>query len=263
MKDKIALIISSGFGDVVTYMARLQSLLNKEQVKSVDVYVLSTYKGVQYMILDYIELSPIVDKVYYGRMPSGNIYKNTVDWRPDDSPLPYPVDPNYKFPYSNGDIKWALGILEGIHNPIIMYPYTLNGNPWAETEKYVRSPQENWWKQLFKNIKIAGGSPIVIGGEDEYIDWDDNNVISAYTDKDTFLHNMPLILNSKGYIGISSWPYMVAHYAGNIDTVVIMLYNHQWKERHLAKDRSKITTFLEVPTHEEIIKSMEVLRNDK
>ena len=47
----------------------------------------------------------------------------------------------------------------------------------------------------------------------------------TYTDKDTFFHCIPLLLNSKGYIGIASWPFMVAHYAGNIDTCVIWLYN--------------------------------------
>lgn len=260
MKNKICVICSCGLGDVITYTARLQSLLDTEQVKIADFYVLSAYKGVQYMILDFLELSPIIDKVYYGKMPSSNEYKKVIDWRPDEAPLSYSVDPNYKFPHTNSNIKWALSVLEGVRNPIIIYPYTLASSPWSASEKYVRSPKEDWWRQLFIDITNAGGSPIVIGGEDEYIDWDVDNVISAYTNKDTFLHNVPLILNSKGYIGIASWPYMVSHYA-NMDTCVIMLYNHQWATRHLAEDRTKITTFLKVPPNKDIINSIEVLRN--
>lgn len=259
MDDKIALITSAGSGDYVTYMARLQSLLCAERVNKADVYVLSTFVNVRYMVLDFIEMSPIVDKVYYGRMPGNTKYKNVIDWRPDNSPLPYPVDPNYNFPHGKVDIEWANGILEGVKNPIIVYPYTLGGNQHSEHEKYVRSPKEDWWCKLFDYIVLHDGTPIVIGGEDEYIEWDNKNVISAYNDKDNFLNCVPLIQNSKGIVSIASWPYMVAHYAGNIDTVVIMLYNHHWKDRHLAEDRSKIITFLEVPEYKDIISSLGVL----
>ena len=258
--NKIALIVSGGLGDNLTYAARLQSLLNKENANKADIYLINTYIGVTYMIIEFLERSPIIDKVCLNRLPALNDdYKRIIDWREDDSPLPYPIYKDYKFSYNDKDIKWSLSILEGISNPIIMYPYTLGGSSWSKSEKYVRSPKEDWWKQLFKDIKKLGGSPIVIGGEEEYIDWNTDDVIPAYTDKDSFFHCIPLILNSKGYIGIASWPFMVAHYAGNIDTCVIWLYNFMWQHRHLTENRDKLNLFFEVPSNEEIINTIKVL----
>jgi hypothetical protein len=52
---------------------------------------------------------------------------------------------------------------------------------------------------------------------------------------------------------------MVAHYAGNIDTCVIWLYNFMWQHRHLTENRDKLNLFFEVPSNEEIINTIKVL----
>ena len=113
--NKIALIVSGGLGDNLTYAARLQSLLNKENANKADIYLINTYIGVTYMIIEFLERSPIIDKVYLNRLPAYNDgYKKLVDWREDDSPLPYPIQKDYKFSYNNKDIEWSLNILNGV-----------------------------------------------------------------------------------------------------------------------------------------------------
>ena len=255
-QDKIALVVSGGFGDNFTYAARLPALLKENDVESCDVFLLNTYHEVTYMIVEYFEEIPYINNVFINIKPRPG-YKKTVDWREDNSPLAYPVDPNFKCPTSEYGDKWADELLKGVVNPIIMYPYTLAGSAHSRGEKYNRSPKEEWWEKLFDDVKKAGGTPIVIGGEKEIIQWKTDSVIPCYTD--SFLWTISLILKCKGYIGVAAWPYMVGHYANNQDICVIMLIHHFWKDRHLAEDRSKWNIFLDVPTNEEIIKTMGVL----
>lgn len=249
--DKIALVVSGGFGDNLTYAARLPSLLKEHGVDSCDVFLLNTYHEVTYMIVEFFEEIPYINNVFIN-IHARPGYKATVDWRPDNSPLPYEVDPNFKSPTSDYGDRWADDLLAGVENPIIMYPYTLAGSAHSKHEKYSRSMKEEWWEKMFDDVKKAGGSPIVIGGEKELQQWNSSSVISCYTD--SFLWTISLILKCKGYIGVAAWPYMIGHYANNQDICVIMLIHHFWKDRHLAEDRSKWNIWLDVPeTNKEVI----------
>ncbi len=259
MVNKIALIISGGLGDSITYAARLQSLLTIEQVDKADFYVVDTYNNVTYMIADFLSLSPFVDEVNLNSIPFRYSYKKVIDWRPDNTPLRYLIEKGYKIPYSEEDKKWADDILKDAVNPIIIYPYTLGGNAWAKAEKYVRSPKEAWWEELFKDIKKCGGTPIVIGGEDEIIFWKTDDVVTAYIERGDFMRNIPLIYNSKGFIGINSWAWQVAHYIGNIDTCVVWLHNHFWIKIHVSDHREKLTIFEKIPDNQEIISKINIL----
>lgn len=259
MKNKIAIIIAGGLGDNITYAARLPSLLRSEKVEKADFFVLNTHNNVTYMIVDYLELSPYVDKVFIDTNPDGKDYKKIVNWRPDDAPLPYEVEPVHMCYHKDEDVEWAAEILEKYVNPIIIYPYTLGSSQWAKSEKYVRSPKEAWWKELFKEVKERGGTPIVLGGEDERINWQSHDVVPLYTSKDDFTRNIPLIINSNGYIGIASWPWEVSHYCGHVDTCVLWLYNHMWCDRHKSKDVSRLHIFKTLPDREEIYKHLRYL----
>jgi hypothetical protein len=256
-KDKISLIVSGGFGDNFTYAARLPALLKEHGVEKADIFLLNTYYEVTYMIVEFLEAIHYIDNVYVNVHPRDS-YKAQVDWRPDNAPLPYEVDPNFEVPTSNYGEIWANEKLEGVKNPICFYPYTLGGSAHSVHEKYSRSMKEEWWEAMFKDVIKAGGTPIVIGGDKEIVKWETEGIIPVYTD--SFLWTISLILKCKGYIGLAAWPYMVGHYANNQDICVIMLVHHFWKDRHLAKDRSRWNIWLDVPeTNQEVIDRIEVL----
>jgi hypothetical protein len=256
-QNKISLVVSGGFGDNFTYAARLPALLKEHNVESCDVFLLATWHEVTYMIVEFFEDIPYIDNVFINIQPREG-YKAEVDWREDDAPLPYEVDPNFKCPTSPYGDTWANELLKDVKNPICFYPYTLGGSVHSPGERYKRSMREDWWEQMFKDVIKAGGTPIIVGGDKEKTVWHTEGVIPVYTD--SFLWTTSLILKCKGYIGIAAWPYMVGHYANNQDICVIMLIHHFWKDRHLAKDRSKWNIWLDVPkTNKEVIDRIEVL----
>jgi hypothetical protein len=256
-QNKLSLVVSGGFGDNFTYAARLPALLKEHGVESADIFLLNTYHEVTYMIVEFFEEIPYIDNVFTNVQPRPG-YKVQVDWREDNSPLPYDVDPNFKVPETAYGISWAEGILKDVKNPICFYPYTLAGSAHSRHEKYSRSMKEDWWEQMFKDVIIAGGTPIIVGGLHEEQKWETEGIIPVYTD--SFMWTISLILRCKGYIGVAAWPYMVGHYANNQDICVIMLIHHFWKDRHLAKDRSKWNIWLDVPkTNQEVIEKIECL----
>lgn len=264
MKDKLAIIVAGGLGDNIIYSARLQSLLNKENCKSADFYLRSSniWPNVLYMIVEYLEASPLIDNVYIDRVPSVSNHKKIVDWTADNAPVSYPIQPNYKHSFTNSNIKWAMDLLDGVRNPITFYPYTLGSNQHSQHEKYIRSPKELWWLGLFEAVKRAGGTPIVLGGEDERVNWGSVDVIEAYTDKDDFMNNLPLLYNIKGHVGIASWPWQITHYYGKVDTCVIWINNQFWIDRSISEDTSKLHIFQEVPEYEDIINKLSILKGN-
>ncbi len=256
-KGKIALIVSGGLGDNITYSAKLPALLKENGVDMVDIYLVNTFNEITYMIVEFLEEISYVNNVNINTYPRSN-YKKVVDWRPDDSSLPYPVDPNFEAPTTHYGEKWADTILHPKNNPIVIQPYTLNGNSSAQSEKYVRSPKEDWWERLFDDIKSAGGTPIVIGGEKEIVEWETDSVVTSYTD--SFMWTISLILKSKGFIGINSWAWQIAHYSNKIDTCVLWLHNYHWVDLHTSDYNDRLTLFKDVPDNDKIIDSIGALR---
>lgn len=257
-KDKIALVVSGGLGDNITYSAKLPALLKENGVEEVDIYLLNTYNEITYMIVEYLEEIPYVNNVYLNSQIR-SVYKNIIDWRSDDSTLSYPVDPNFEAPITAPGENWAKAILNLKSNPVVIHPYTLNGNNKAQSEKYVRSPQEAWWEKLFDDIKSAGGYPIIIGGEKEIIKWENKKgICPVYID--SFMWIIPLILKSKGFIGINSWAWQIAHYSNKIDTCVLWLHNHHWMDLHTSDNDDRLTLFKTVPTNDKIIDSIGALK---
>jgi hypothetical protein len=214
------------------------------------------------MIVEFYEEMPYIDDVFVNMIPNIS-YKKVIDWRPDDAPLPYTVDKNFKPPNPRERERVVLEKFLTLKNPIVIHPYSLGGTERALREKYMRSPKEDWWLKLFDDIVSAGGTPVVMGGEREKIDWGTDSIVRAYTGNDDFLYNVPLILNSKGFIGIMSWPYLISHYSNKVDTCLIVLCHQFWIQRHLAQDTSKLSIFKEIPDNKDIINSISVLKNEK
>lgn len=259
--NKIAVTVQGGLGDNIIYAARLQSLLTKEGAKSADFYLRASniWPNVLYMIVEYLESSPLIDNVYINRHPSSG-YKNIIDWTADNAPVPYTIQHKYKHTFTDSNIKWAMDLLDGVRNPITFYPYTLGSNQHSQHEKYIRSPKEDWWLGLMESVKRAGGSPIVIGGEDERVNWGTSDVIEAYSDKDDFMNNLPLLYNVTGHVGIASWPWQITHYYGKVDTCVVWINNQFWIDRSISEDTSKLHIFQEVPEYEDIINKLSILK---
>ncbi len=254
---KISLVVSGGFGDNLTYAARLPALLKEHGVEFVDIFLLNTYHEVTYMITEFYEELPYISNVFVNVQPRPG-YKAQVDWREDNAPLPYEVDPNWKIPETNYGTQWADATLRDVRNPISFYPYTLGGSAHSPHEKYARSMREEWWEKMFEDVIKAGGTPIVIGGDKEKIEWETDGIIPVYTD--SFLWTISLLLRCKGHIGIAAWPFMIGHYANNQDICLIHLIHHFWKDRHLAKDKSRYNIWLNVPgSNKEVIDRIEVL----
>ena len=262
MKNKIAVVVQGGLGDNIIYDARLQNLLDKEGVKSADFYLRRQmiWPDVLSMIIEFLEASPLIDYVYADQKPDSNLYKKVIDWTGDNSPMEFPIKPNYKAPYSPNNIKWALDILEGVKNPITFYPYTMGSNPHNEHEKYIRSPHEDWWRGLFEWVINTGGTPILLGGPNEKVDWKVDGIVEAYSEKDDFMNNIPLLYNIKGHVGIASWPWQLVHYYGMVDCCVIWTNNNFWIDRSVSEDDSKLYIFETVPEYQEIINKLSILK---
>jgi hypothetical protein len=261
--NKVAVICQGGLGDNIIYAARLKSLLNKYQADKADFYLVirNIYPAVLDMIIDFLEAQDTVDSVFYYNNIEGSGYKAVVDWTADNAPREYPIEPKWKAQYDSTKEYWADLILgKAGDNPITFYPYTMGSNPNNEHEKYIRSPKEDWWLGLFEAVKKAGGSPIVLGGPNERIGWNSHNVVEAYSDIDDWMHNIPLLYKIKAHIGIASWPWQLTHYAGEVDTCVIWTNNNFWIDRSVSEDQSKLHIFQTVPTYEEIISKIGVLK---
>lgn len=260
--NKIAIVAQGGVGDTIIYAARLKALLEKHQAHQADFYLnkRNIYPSVLDMIVEFLEAQDTVDDVmYHNSTPTG--YKAVIDWTADNAPMEYPIEPNWKAQCTNTiGQPWVDHILAEVDNPITFYPYTMGSNPNNEHEKYIRSPKEDWWLGLFEAVKKSGGQPIVLGGPDEKIEWNSPNVIEAYSDTDHWMWNIPLLYKIKAHIGIASWPWQLTHYAGEVDTCVIWTNNNFWIDRSVSEDQSKLHIFQTVPTYEEIINKLEVLK---
>lgn len=260
--SKVAVIVQGGLGDNIIYAARLRALLTKHQAHQADFYLnqKNIWPPVLDMIVEFLEAQDNVDNVmYYHGVPQG--YKAVVDWTADFAPMEYPIEPKWKAQWNFKDEHWADLILsEAGENPITFYPYTMGSNPNNEHEKYIRSPKEDWWRRLFKYVKECGGSPIVLGGPNERVDWGSCHVVEAYSETQDWMHNIPLLYRIKAHVGIASWPWQLTHYAGEVDTCVIWTNNNFWIDRSVSEDQSKLHIFEEIPIYDDIIGSIECIK---
>ncbi len=256
---EIAIIISCGIGDAHTYLARLPALCLEKNIKQVDFYIEGGHRDIPGKIEELFSISPYVHDVYMN-MRSSRIqaleYKEVLDWRPDDAPLKYGIQWPFITPYKKEALEEVSLLLEDKPFPIVVHPYSAGGNPRGEAERIMRSAEESWWVNLLSRLKGLGATPIVVGGECDYIIWADLGikVDMLYGE---FMQTIPLILHSSAFIGTNSWCWQVAYYAG-IRTSCLYIHPQQHLRLHLAKQNDNLTIFKEKPTVDKAIESLHI-----
>lgn len=252
-----AIYIRCGLGDAHTYLARLPALCFEKNIEQVDFYIQGGHKDIPVKIEELLRLSPYVDEVYTNMRgslrPRAN-YKEVLDWRPDDAPLKYEIQHPFITSYKKEDLEEIALFLEDKPYPIVVHPYSTGGNPRGETERILRSAEESWWVNVLNRLKALGTTPILIGADYDYIAWNEAGVEvdELYGE---FLPTIPLILNSSAFIGMGSWCWQVAYYAG-IRTSCLYIHPAQHLKFHLAKQQGNLTVFKEVPSVDKAIESL-------
>ncbi len=252
-----AILIRCGVGDAHTYLARLPALCFEKDIKQVDFYLEGGHKDIPEKIEELLRLSPYVCEVYTnmrGSLAPRTDYKEILDWRPDNAPLKYEIQHPFITSYREEDLEEITPLIKDKPFPIVVHPYSTGGNPRGEAERIMRSAEESWWVNVLIRLKGLGATPIVVGADYDYITWADYGVeVDMFYGE--FMQTIPLILNSSAFIGMGSWCWQVAYYAG-IRTSCLYIHPAQHLKFHLAKQQDNLTVFKEVPSVDKAIESL-------
>lgn len=230
------IVIGGGIGDLITYQARLNSLLKEEdQAKFFIIGGFPKSVELQKQILD---VDPRVSEIQIGSMGSAD---RILDWRPDYAPLGYPIQIPFEIPLPAIEREATDNFFEKEKlldaKTVIIQPRTTEGNQFGF--EAIRHWEDRKWQELVGLISERGLKIVQVGAKSDRLSL---NGTLDLTGRTSILQAIALILKANLCIGINSWVWQVACYAGH-PTSVIWLHNHFWIPLHVPEKRMHLSIF--------------------
>ena len=229
------ILIQGGLGDLIAYLARLDSLLQKKDDKVKFAIQGGFPKAVEWE-REILSADPRVIEITEGTIPKAD---KILDWRADLAPLGYSIQIPFEIQIPRSASISAKKFLENL-NPrktIIIHPQTTEGNCRGF------EPERHWgdgkWIQLVNFLRIKGLSVVRVGSESDYFPLEG---IIDLIGKTTILETIGIIQKARYCIDINSWVWQVAAYAKH-PTIVLWFHNHFWIPLHVPENLNSLVIF--------------------
>lgn len=213
--------VSCGVGNLVSYLARINSYKKIENIDNVCVWVAGGYKD---MVDRMIEIGQgcVESKLIFDINRNKLNIPRMDDWQPDHASLRYPIRVPFEFPVLENDkipLPWGTKKVCGIQCK------TSLGNPSGfEPSRHLEVGK---WIEIIKELKQQGYYVVNFG--------ENTHVPNEYIDLD--LWGLPirqityLIQQCSLFVGNTSWMAIVTAYAG-IPTIDLLYTNLHWLKLH-------------------------------
>lgn len=227
------ILIQGGIGDLITYLAKLDSLLKPgDQAKFCFTGGFETSVELQKEIL---RCDPRVTE-------QGKIDK-VLDWRPDYAAFGFPFRLPFSVYTSDEAKEFARDFLKhhklDPSKTIVIQPRTTEGNIRGfEPERH----WEDWkWQRLIALLSESGYSVIQVGSVKDAFHL---NGVWNLVGKTSILETIALIQKAGFTIGINSWVWEIAAYALK-PTICLYFHNHFWIPLHVPENLENLKLFKE------------------
>lgn len=249
------ILICCGLGDVITYQARFDSFLSKND--RVKISILGGFPKSVSLQKEVLAADPRVFEVLEGRIGKADI---TLDWRPDYAPLGDPIQIPFQVPVPKSAIEYANVFFEieeiDPRRTIIIHPKTTEGN--ASGFEPVRHWDDWKWQKLIDLLVEQNFSVIQIGSKSD--DYNFHNTINL-VGRTRILESIALILKAKYCIDVNSFVWEVAAYAEH-PTISLWFHNQFWIPLHVPDGLKNLKLFLNREDNpEEVLKGLLAIEN--
>ncbi|MCK4260843.1 MAG: hypothetical protein KAX49_17835, partial [Halanaerobiales bacterium] len=216
-----------GLGDLVTYLARLDSLLQKED--KVKFAIRGGFPKAIEWEREILSADSRVIEITEGTIPEAD---KILDWRSDHAPLGYPIQIPFEVQIPKSASISARKFLENLdlEKTVVIHPRTTEGN--------IRGfePERHWddekWIQLVNFLRIKGLSIVRVGSKSDYFPLEG---ITDLVGKTSILETIGIILLAKYCIDVNSFIWEISCYAGH-PTVVLYFHNPFWIPLHVPEN---------------------------
>ena len=232
------ILIQGGVGDLLTYLSRLDSLLQKDD--KVKFAIRGGFPKAIEWEKEILSADPRIIEVTTGTIPKAD---KILDWRADLAPLGYPIQIPFEVQISKAASIVAKNIFSenGLDSEktVVVHPRTTEGNIRGfESERHW---DEKKWVEFIGLCNEGGLRIIRIGVQNDYFPFDGVIDLVGQTN---LLESIGLIYEAKYCVDVNSFVWEVSAYAGH-PTAVLWFHNHFWIPLHVPENLNNLVIFKE------------------